>query len=114
MGIRSKIAPVLLIATLVSGLWAQQNLSTVVQLPEQSSDCHGHNHGSPNPRPAPIHDCCLTGHDAAIPQVSSAERPPAECHQPAGSASPSSPVIAALGLVKHSQISSADSPGITP
>src|SRR5580704_10598664 len=114
MRLRSKIAPVLLIATLASSLWAQQNLSPVVQFPEQSSGCHGHHHGSSSPYHAPVHDCCLTGHDAAMPQVSSVERPPAESHQPASSASTSLPIIAAMRLMTHSRIPSAESPGITP
>ena len=114
MRIRSKIAPVLLLATLASGLWAQQNLSPVTQLPKQSSGCHGENHGSPNPRHAPIHDCCLRGHDAAIPQGPSAERPPAECHQPASSANSFSPIMAIIGFVKHSPIPFPESPGLNP
>jgi hypothetical protein len=114
MRIRSKIATLLLIATLASGLWAQQDPSTPVQLPKQSSGCHGQSQGSPTPRPAPVHDCCLTGHDAAIPQVSSVERPPAECHQLAASAVPSSSILALMGLLKQSPIPSAESPGITP
>lgn len=105
---------VLLIATLAAGLKAQQGRFAAVQRPEQSLGCHGQSQGSPTPHQAPIHDCCLTGHDAAIPQISSVERPPANCHQLAASAIPSSSVIAFLGPLKLSPIPSAESPGTTP
>jgi hypothetical protein len=120
MLINLKIVPVLLIATLAAivtaNFWAGQHLSASVQLPEPSSGCHGHGngHGGTNPRQGPVHDCCLTGHDAAIPQLSSADRPPANCHRPGGLASAPSPTIAITGLVKHSPIASSESPGTTP
>src|SRR5271166_5963393 len=108
MRTRFKIVPVLLIVTLAVNCWAGQHLSASVQLPEPSSGCHGHGHGGANPRQGPVHDCCLTGHNAAIPQLSSADRPPRACHQPGSLASALSPTIAILGLVKDSPSTSSE------
>src|SRR6202008_4744005 len=109
MRFRFKIAPVVLIAAMVSGFWAQPGFSASFQLLEPSSGCHGHNHSSRAPQKTPVHDCCLTGHDVALPQLSSATPPPAQCRQFAGSASALLATITTLDLPMPLAISSTES-----
>ncbi len=111
MRIRSKIAPLLLIAALTTGCWAAQQFVPFAQLSEHPMGCHDRDS---SPHRAPTHDCCLTGHDVAIPQVSTVERPPAECHQHLGLPSAPSPAVPILCVLNCSSIFSPESPGITP
>lgn len=123
MDVRSKVGPVLFIfiATLVASCWVGY-LSASVQIKEPSSGCHSHSQsqsqnpsrGSTNPQPAPIHDCCLTGHDAAIPQFSSAQRPRAECHQRICAASDALPTVVMLGVMKISRLPPQNLPAQSP
>src|ERR1700733_4818255 len=121
MDVRSKVAPVLFIfiATLAASCWVGY-LSASVQIKEPSSGCHSQSQsqnpsrGSTNPQPGPIHDCCLTGHDAAIPQFSFAERPRADCHQRICAASDALPTVAMLGVMKNLPLTTSESPGTVP
>jgi hypothetical protein len=70
MKVVSKLLALLMIATLAFGCCAAHVGPAAGQFQRQSqmpSGCHEH---SPKaPARAPNHDCCLTGHDAAIAQV---------------------------------------------
>jgi len=100
---------VLLIAVTVSGFWAQQHFSASLPVAGQSSGCHGHNHGSP--QKAPIHDCCLAGHDAALPQLSTAAPAPAESRVFTGSATTTLSIVAAVNFLNSPVVLSPESPG---
>ncbi|MGC2246629.1 MAG: hypothetical protein WA609_08495 [Terriglobales bacterium] len=117
MRTRSKIAAVLLLAALTASCWAAQQFIPFAQLSEHPMGCHEHGKSSPqqsSPHKMPLHDCCLTGHDAAIPQLSTVERPPAECCQHLGLPSASSPALPILSVLNCSSIFSPESPGTTP
>ncbi|MFY9676247.1 MAG: hypothetical protein WB817_08490 [Terriglobales bacterium] len=73
MTVTSKATSILLIALLASACCMAQALHPLPQLPAPSGGCHHHNPSAP-----PSHACCLTGHDAAMPQLSRAERPPVQ------------------------------------
>jgi hypothetical protein len=112
MGVRSKIAPLLLAVVLMAGNWEMRQFLLSVQLPEHAMGCH--EHGNSSPRQTPVHDCCLTGHDVAFPQFSNTEYPLAECHPHLGLPCAPPPTDGILGILADSSLSSPESPGITP
>jgi hypothetical protein len=70
MKLGCKFIALLILATLVASCFAAQVGSSTGQLPGQSQPPSGcHEHGSKAPAKAPNHDCCRSGHDAAIMQV---------------------------------------------
>ncbi|MGA9354363.1 MAG: hypothetical protein WBV46_11780 [Terriglobales bacterium] len=108
----SGIVAVLLIATLTSADWAAPQVSPPSQLADHSGGCHGHNNSTPNPKPA--HNCCLSGHDAAILQVAHAQRPTVQHVYSGAFLNTGSSATASLGPRNTSLTFSAESPGITP
>ena len=108
----SKLGSVLLMATLTANCWAVRGFIPLAQLAEHPVSCH--ERGNSSPRHAPVHNCCLMGHDAAVAQPTTAERPPAECHQRIAFASGHLPALATLGFAQPSPTSSPESPGIAP
>ena len=80
MRLRSKISSVLLIAMLIAGGWAANAPSqSAIQSDQQQSGCHRRDGKSS--APLPTHDCCLTGHDSAVPQIPYVPRPDVRCTQ---------------------------------
>ncbi len=74
MGIGLKTIAVLVVATLLTSSLALQ--SPVSARPDQRpSGCHGRSSNAP----ASGHDCCLTGHDIALPQSSQLFHAAAQC-----------------------------------
>jgi hypothetical protein len=71
-GILRMVAVVLLIA--MAAMPAAQAMPfPAVQTPHPAG-CHSHGPATPSPAPA-SYQCCVTGHDAAIPSVARALRP---------------------------------------
>jgi hypothetical protein len=95
MSLRSKVLTVLLIAATAAGSWAlAQGRFPSVKSGGRPSGCHEHSRNTPQ---TPTHDCCVTGHDVAILQVSQSLRPDAQFDQQALALfEPSSTLISAV------------------
>jgi hypothetical protein len=105
---RSQILVVLLMATLLTAMWP-------MQLP-LSVESHGHPsgcHEQGGKAPAHGHDCCLTGHDVALPQNFHLPRPSSHCACSIFDMQPAL-VIVAIAAEKPLSIRSADPPGFVP
>jgi hypothetical protein len=112
MNVTTKAAPILLIVILASACWMAEPLPALAQLPAHSGGCHGHGNSTPDPKPR--HDCCLTGHNAAIPQLARAQRPPIQQHCPDALVNTLSTAMTSLSARNASSIFSSESPGATP
>jgi len=112
MKLTSRIVAVLVIATLTSPCLAAQPVSPPAQVAEHSGGCH--EHGNSTPKPKQPHDCCLTGHDAAIPQHSRAQRPPVQYAYLVAFVTAHSLAITSLGARDNSTFFSPESPGTNP
>jgi hypothetical protein len=63
-----------LLFTLAAGFPATQGLTSAAMPPAHPAGCHAH--GPTTPFPAPTsYQCCMSGHDAAIPNASFSLRP---------------------------------------
>jgi hypothetical protein len=111
MKLTSKIVSIVLIAVLTSACWASQQLPSPVQPPQRSGGCHGQTNSTP--RQTPTHDCCLTGHDVAIPQLAHAERPAVQYACQVVFVNALSLAIT-LSDARTASIFSSESPGTTP
>jgi hypothetical protein len=126
MKVGAKILGLLLIvalgtAALPTGAFAVADHSSAssAALGQRPAGCHAHGGKSlplsslpHSPLPA-SYKCCLTGHDAAVVQVSALQQPPAQC-------TPVPPQIEPLltgyflGGLEVLMVPSADPPGTTP
>lgn len=70
------IAVLLLVATL-AGAGTVPTWLPPAQVLIPPSGCHGHGDNAPASR----HDCCLVGHDVAVPKVFAVSCPAIECEQ---------------------------------
>jgi len=109
MRIVSKFASLLMIAILVSAVWAVPTISAQTQPSEHGGGCHG----NPAPHQTPAHDCCLTNHDVALPTFSNPRPPQVYCICRVDLAVPASTATAADHIRAQFLSFAYESPGAT-
>jgi len=111
MSLVARILAFLLLATQLASVSAAQLPFSPTRLAEHRSGCH--EHGGKTPAQAPNHDCCLTGHDVAVLQVSHVPRPLIQ--GPLAALELQTLLDAAFSAAtKPSSVSSPDPPDIVP
>jgi len=106
MGLASKLIVLSLVAVLAVNCLAAQ-VPAPAAAPQSS--CHEHGDGTPRPANAK-YQCCLTGHDVAIPQVSILIEPTMQVSAVSLPAAP----LPATEFFNVVRVLSEDPPGATP
>lgn len=113
-----KIAAAFLIATLTCVCWAAPQLPVAAKVPAHHGGCHGDGGPAPSQVPAqvPAHNCCFAAQDAAMPQLSHAERPDAQqsVFDSAATADPYTAVVSTMAANFLTVSPSSESTGATP
>jgi hypothetical protein len=108
----AKLVVLLVMTAVGASFLGPQSLLLHAQPQERPAGCHGHGSKAPAP-PSKSYQCCLTGHNTAIPQTSHSPEPILHDMQiELLIDSPIGPL--ATGVLGQLPASSGDPPGATP